>query len=29
MRYFNGEALYEIPYNLVDNALLHVTEIFF
>ena len=29
MRYFNGEALYEIPYNSAYNALLHVTQIFF
>ena len=29
MRYFNGGALYEIPYNSAYNALLHVTQIFF
>ena len=26
MRYFNGGALYEIPYNSAYNALLHVTK---
>ena len=29
MKYFNGGALYEIPYNSAYNALLHVTQIFF
>ena len=29
MRYFNGVALYEIPYNSAYNALLYVTQIFF
>ena len=29
MRYFNGGALYEIPYKSAYNALLHVTHIFF
>ena len=27
MRYFDGGALYEIPYNSAYNALLHVTQI--
>ena len=29
MWYFNGGALYEIPYNSAYNALLHVTNFFF
>ena len=28
MKYFNGGALYEIPYNSAYDALLHVTQIF-
>ena len=29
MRYYNGEALDEIPYKSAYNALLHVTQFFF